>query len=88
MRRWLLPALLVVLVLPSVVAAVGACVGVLGDGADGDWARPAVDLAEAALAIGVALLILAITDRRPSRVPIWLLDRRVLDRDRRAPDEP
>ncbi len=88
MRRWLLPVLLAVLVLPSVIGAISACVEVLGDGPRGHWTRPAVDLAEAAFAVGVALLILSIVDRRPSWLPIWLLDRRVLHEDRRAPDGP
>ncbi len=88
MRRWLLPVALAALVLPSVAEAIGACLEVLGGGPGGDWTRPAVDLAEAAFAVGVALLILSLADRRPSWLPIWLLDRRVLDQDRRTPDRP
>ncbi len=88
MRRWLLPVLLVLLVLPSVAAAISTCVDVVGEGPGGDWTALAVDLAEAAFAVGVALLILSLVDRRPSWVPIWLLDRRALDQDRRTPDRP
>ncbi len=88
MRRWLLPVIVALLALPSVATAISACIEVVTDGSGGDWVRPAVDLAEAALAVGIALLILSLADRRPSWVPIWLLDRRVLDQDRGAPDRP
>ncbi len=84
MRRWLLPVLLAVLALPSVVGMVEASFAVL-NGKAADRVAVLVDFCQGAATVAVALVLLRLADRPPT-MPVWLLDRRVLERVPRSSD--
>lgn len=85
MRGWIVPCLLALLAMPSVYEALGMCTDLLA----GEEAVAAdallLDVGQAALMVGLAVVLLSLR-RRPPTMPLWLLDRRVLVRAREPSD--
>jgi hypothetical protein len=88
MRRLILTFVLALLVALPMTQAVRTTGGALDAGSLKDWVRALLDLGQAGLSLGIAIVVLGLTDDPPRR-PVWLYDWRALfGRHARAGAEP
>lgn len=82
-RRSILRAILAGVVALPVANAIAAVLGAMRSGTGEDWLLAAGHTTTAGIVLLIALGLLRLADR-PTRRPLWLLDRRVLLRRRTA----